>query len=87
MYLERLRLESFRNYASLQVEFGPHLNVLVGDNAQGKTNLLEAVYLLATGRSYRTAGDQELLGWGQTAFGVVGVVARNFGTLTIDISY
>ena len=53
MRLESLSLQDFRNYASISLNFNPGLNIFVGDNAQGKTNLLEAIYVLALSKSYR----------------------------------
>jgi len=64
MVLERLELTDFRNYATLRLEPRPGLNVLVGENAQGKSNLLEAVGLLALARSERAARDGDLVRWG-----------------------
>ena len=64
MFVRRIELFQFRNYQELQLEFTQSLNVFVGENAQGKTNLLEAIYLLALGRSYRTTNDDDLIGWG-----------------------
>lgn len=64
MILERLELSLFRNYEELALELQPGLNLLVGENAQGKTSLLEAVYLLGTSRSFRAAQDAELVSWG-----------------------
>ena len=64
MYLESLSLTNFRNYASLDLPLGPGTFILWGDNAQGKSNLLEAVYLLATTKSARASNERELLGWG-----------------------
>lgn len=61
MNLEQLDLRNFRNYQSLQSSFSPGVNLIVGDNAQGKTNLLEAVYYLSTGRSFRTRREIELI--------------------------
>ena len=55
MRLDRLRLYDFRNYASAAVHLHPGVNLIVGENAQGKTNLLESVFYLSTGRSFRTA--------------------------------
>ena len=55
MHLAHLRLRDFRNYARLDVDFAPGFHLLLGDNAQGKTNILEAVYLMATLRSFRGA--------------------------------
>ena len=67
MRLDALRLRSFRNYVSAQAEFSPGINVISGENAQGKTNLLEAVYLLAAGRSFRTRFDRELISFAEDA--------------------
>lgn len=64
MRLDSLRLEGFRNYASLSARFVPGVNLIVGDNAQGKTNLLEAVTYLSMGKSFRTRREQELIGIG-----------------------
>ena len=65
MILKELKVEGFRNYRQLQqVEFLPGVNLIVGDNAQGKTNLLEAITYLSTGRSFRTRKEQELIGFG-----------------------
>ena len=61
--VERLRLYRFRNYAEQTVEFGPGVNVVLGPNAQGKTNLLEAVATLALSRSPRAATAAELISW------------------------
>ena len=64
-YLRALRLINFRNYADDTVLLGPGLNVVVGDNAQGKTNLLEAISFAVTGSSTRTANDAEVVRWKQ----------------------
>ncbi len=72
MRLERLMLRDFRNYEQAEVSFSPQVNVLLGRNAQGKTNLLEAIYLLAIGKSFRTNNDRELARHGTEAFKVTG---------------
>lgn len=64
MRLEQLRLRGFRNYESLTADFVPGVNLIVGDNAQGKTNLLEAITYLSMGHSFRTRKEQELIGIG-----------------------
>lgn len=64
MRLLELRLSNFRNYESLHLEPDAGLNLITGENAQGKTNLLEAIYLLATGRALRAGKDEELIRWG-----------------------
>src|SRR2546427_5639051 len=61
VHLGRLRLRDFRNYARLDVEFSPGIHLLLGNNAQGKTNLLEAIYLLATLRSFRGIGGAPMV--------------------------
>lgn len=63
MKLERLELEGWRNYDRLSVDFHPQRNVICGENAQGKTNLLEAIAFLSTARSHRARGDKELIGF------------------------
>jgi DNA replication and repair protein RecF len=63
MILRSLSLRDYRNYTALETDFASGTNILVGPNAQGKTNLLEAVYLLATTKSLRGARDQELIAW------------------------
>ena len=76
MYLERLELTDFRNYETLRLDCERRLGILVGQNAQGKTNVLEAVLLLALGRSPRTSRDSELVRWGCQSAVVRGEVRR-----------
>lgn len=64
MKVERIALNGFRNYDFETAEFSPGTNVIFGENAQGKTNLLEAVYMLSCGRSFRTRFDKELISFG-----------------------
>jgi DNA replication and repair protein RecF len=63
MFVRHLGLANFRNYVRLDLALAPGLSVLWGDNGQGKTNLLEALYLLATSRSHRTSAERELVNW------------------------
>lgn len=64
MYIEKLKLRDFRNYKWAELEFSPLTNIIYGDNAQGKTNILEAVYLFSQGRSHRAKTDKELVRFG-----------------------
>lgn len=67
MRVNRLLLRNFRNYVNINIDFTANVNIFVGKNAQGKTNLLEALYFSAMGRSHRTNTDQELIRWEQSA--------------------
>lgn len=87
MRLKRLSLRDFRNYSALDFSPGACLNLLQGENAQGKTNLLEAVYYLATGRSHRLAKDPELVRWRQQAFSLWAEVERDVGETSIKVSF
>lgn len=85
MHIRQIRLENFRNYDKLLLEPCQGVNVLMGENAQGKTNALEAVYLTCAGRSHRTRQDRELIRWGAD-FASVGVDAlRRDGSHQVDI--
>ncbi len=64
MILETLSLQGFRNYAQADFEFDPGVNLIVGDNAQGKTNLLEAIAYLGSGKSFRAQKTGEMVGFG-----------------------
>ena len=68
MQLAHLRLRDFRNYARLDVDFAPGFHLLLGGNAQGKTNILEAIYLLATLRSFRGVGSAQLVQHGKKGY-------------------
>jgi DNA replication and repair protein RecF len=68
VHLAALRLRDFRNYRRLDAEFAPGFHLLLGDNAQGKTNILEAIYLLATLRSFRGVGGAQMVRHGQKGY-------------------
>jgi DNA replication and repair protein RecF len=74
VHLAHLRLRDFRNYARLDVDFAPGFHLLLGDNAQGKTNILEAVYLMATLRSFRGVGGAQMIRHGAKGYFVGGNV-------------
>ncbi len=86
MHLASLALHDFRSYSDITLSFVPGLNVLFGDNAQGKTNLLEAIYFLATGRSHRTVRDQELIREGRSSLQARAAVMRQTGELSLEVS-
>jgi DNA replication and repair protein RecF len=85
MYLKSLRLRSFRNYVDRQIEFTARKTILVGNNAQGKSNLLEAVELLASLKSHRTSRDRELVLETANAGQIEATVERAYGTSELSI--
>ena len=65
MYAKRASVKNFRNIKEAKVDFCPGVNVLVGENAQGKTNLLEAIFFASVGRSFRAANVGEVIRFGE----------------------
>lgn len=65
MYIESVELSNFRNYESLKLNFSEGTNIFYGDNAQGKTNILESVYLCGTSKSHRGSKDKEIIRFGE----------------------
>ena len=87
MYLKSLHLRSFRNYIDRTVEFTAQKTILVGNNAQGKSNLLEAVELLASLKSHRTSRDRELVLDSATAGQIQATVERAYGTSELSMTF
>ncbi|KRL62957.1 DNA replication/repair protein RecF [Lactobacillus psittaci] len=77
MYLKQLTLKDYRNFEELATNFSKHVNIFIGQNAQGKTNLLEAIYFLALTRSHRTSSDKELIRFGQASASLAGHVVKS----------
>src|ERR1700737_368668 len=84
--VERLRLAEFRNYETLDFAPQPGLNVLVGPNAQGKSNVLEAIAMLATGKSFRAHRESELIRTGTTRAEIAGDARIVAGTVRLRCS-
>jgi DNA replication and repair protein RecF len=84
LILERLSSENFRNLEAAEYRFHPSVNLVVGMNGHGKTNLLEAIYFLATTKSFRTARTQSLIRFGQSYLFVNGDIARHGVTQTLS---
>lgn len=83
MRIKSLKLLYFRNYLSMNIDVHPSLNVLVGNNANGKTNIIESIFCLALGRSYRTKSDSECIMFGETATAMSCIVNKNDKNLDI----
>ena len=65
MYIESVQLKNFRNYETLELNLDRETNIFYGDNAQGKTNILESVYLCGTTKSHKGSKDREMIRFGQ----------------------
>jgi DNA replication and repair protein RecF len=84
LIVKSLVLENFRNHKATRILFSDRFNIIYGDNGQGKTNILEAIYLCASGRSHRTSKDSELVRFGSNSYNVNTFVYN--GGLDRDIS-
>ena len=87
MILTDLHLRNFRNYDDLSIKLSPGINVLIGDNAQGKTNLLESIYVLALTKSHRTANDKELIRWHESEALVSGKVTKGNDQVPLELIF
>ena len=85
MYLEKIALQHYRNYESLTAEFENKVNVILGENAQGKTNVMEAMYVLAMAKSHRTSNDKDLIRWDQDYARIEGRVKKNNGSIPLEL--
>lgn len=84
MVCKSIRIENFRNIGEAEVHFSPGVNVLYGDNAQGKTNLLEAVYFTALGKSFRPAREAELIRFGAEGCRILNTFSDSLRTQTLS---
>lgn len=87
MYIKNLKLKNYRNYKNLDVDFNPKINVIFGDNAQGKTNILESIFLCASGRSPKTQKFSELIQDGMDNNLVMLEVLKNKNSSIIQIGF
>lgn len=72
MYLKKIHLTNFRNYPNLDFKFNKQITIFIGDNAQGKTNLLESIYFIATAKSFKGLKDEEIVKYDQDVLRVEG---------------
>ena len=84
MNLTTLTAQNYRNIANAKMTFVPGVNLLYGQNAQGKTNALECIYLFARGKSYRGAGDDNLIRFGEKGFRIGISYRTNAGEQTLE---
>jgi len=85
LFLESITLSDFRNYKKSDIRFSHRHNLILGENGAGKSNLLEAIYVLSTSNSFRQARDSKLVRWGSEGFRVQGVFSSHRGRYTVEI--
>ncbi|MBI4777457.1 DNA replication/repair protein RecF [Candidatus Desantisbacteria bacterium] len=85
MYLSSLQIRNFRNIKETQLQFNPGVNIILGQNGQGKTNLLEAIYFLGIARSFRTSCDSALIARDMNGFSLSGTVIQQHIQDKIDV--
>ncbi len=87
MFIKNLLLKNYRNYENEVFNFNSGINILVGDNAQGKTNCAEAVFYLCTGYSPRAVRDKQVIRYGEKSATVVGKCESRFGAVEVSIEF
>ena len=87
MLITELELQNFRNYEKQKIEFNNNINIFYGDNAQGKTNILEAIYYCAFAKSHRTSKDKELINIDGDRFKVKLLLNKNYKKKEIEYLY
>ena len=85
MYIESVQLKNFRNYDSLELDFDQGTNIFYGNNAQGKTNILESLYLCGTTKSHKGSKDKEIIHFGQDEAHIRMMVRRNEMSYKVDM--
>ncbi len=85
MYIEQLELRNYRNYESIEVNFENKVNVILGENAQGKTNVMESIYVLAMAKSHRTSNDKDLIRWDEEYAKIKGRIQKYNGALPLEL--
>ncbi|GIO28209.1 DNA replication/repair protein RecF [Ornithinibacillus bavariensis] len=85
MHIEELKLTNYRNYQKLDIPFDDKVNVIIGENAQGKTNLMEAIYLLAFTKSHRTSKEKELIRWDEDYAKIEGRIKKRATSIPLEI--
>ncbi len=87
MFISKIQLKNYRNYEKLELSFEDKVNVIIGENAQGKTNLMEAIYVLAMAKSHRTSNDRELIRWDEDFGQIKGKLQKKKQFFVFGIKY
>lgn len=87
MFIKNLILKNYRNYEYQEFDFCEGVNILTGDNAQGKTNCAEAIFYLCTGYSPRATRDKQVIKYGQDTAKIIGAATSNYGNVSVELNF
>ena len=87
MQIKTLRLHNYRSYSDRTFNFDDGLNILVGENAQGKTNVIEAIFFAVIGKSFKTAKEKDVIRWGQESGYLCGEFAKKYRDVKIELFF
>ena len=85
MYIKELKVKNFRNYKDLAIEFDKRVNLITGQNAQGKTNMIEALYMSSMGRSFRTNHDNEMIRFGEESAYIKVLAEKEYVSTKVEV--
>lgn len=85
MYLQELTLTNYRNYEKMNTTFENKVNLIIGENAQGKTNVMEAIYVLAMAKSHRTSNDKDIIRWNKEYAKIEGRVFKKKSSIPLQL--
>ncbi|KUP09361.1 recombinase RecF [Bacillus coahuilensis p1.1.43] len=86
MFIQELSVENYRNYETESLEFENRVNVFLGQNAQGKTNIMESIYVLAMAKSHRTSNDKDLIRWDSEYARIKGRIQKRNGSIPLELT-
>lgn len=87
MHIKNLTVRSYRNYENSQFDFDDGLNILVGKNAQGKTNILEAIFFAIIGKSFRTSKEKEIIKWGNDKSYIKALFQKKYREVEVELFF
>ncbi|MCQ6276642.1 DNA replication/repair protein RecF [Bacillus sp. V3B] len=85
MFIKQLQLKNYRNYEQLEIQFENKVSFILGENAHGKTNVMESIYVLAMAKSHRTSNDKDLIRWDQEYAKIEGRVQKSNSSLPMEL--
>ena len=87
MWIDKINLKSFRNYSNSELSFSDGINIFIGDNAQGKTNLLESLYYLANATSFKKNRDKDIISFNKSSMKLSGLIRKGmyFKDVVIEV--